>query len=921
MSLGEILSTLLLGPLKLLFEFIFCIAYRATNSSGISIIILSLMVNLLLMPLYKRADVMQEEARETEEKLRDTVSHIKRTFSGDERMMILQTYYRQNNYRPTDALNGSISLLLQIPFFMAAYQFLSGLSLFEGATFGPIMDLSAQDGLLKIAGVSVNVLPVLMTLINVVSGAIYAKDAPLKSKIQLYAMAAFFLVFLYNSPAGLVLYWSLNNLFSLGKNLFNKLAPSRETVIAGISLLGLVVISYFAFVFTGSVKLRIMMAIIGLALQSPAAIWFLEKKIHCSLPKVTGTPSKKTFILGGLFLTTLTGILIPSTYIASSTQEFVYLTYYHNPLWFCVASTCLASGTFLVWMSVFYALSDNVGKVFFEKMLWILCGVMIVDYMFFGTNLGVVLSNLQYELGMDFTLREMLINIVVLLAVVVLMYLFTKKQGKYVPAVLLMATIALGSMSALNIVTIQRDLKDLDDLREKQNNAAPQFELSTEGDNVVVIMLDRAMGVYIPYMFNEKPELARQFDGFTNYTNVLAFGGATNFASPALFGGYEYTPVELNKRSEETLAAKQNEALKVMPVLFMENDFKVTVCDPIYANYNWLSDVSIYDEYSGIDAYVTKGEFDGIEHKKTVIENNHRNFFVFSIMKTMPLMIQPTIYNLGEYNQIGGSPYSGQVCYSISVAEGVRQMFMESFVVLQNLTEMTRISQDSTNTYMSLVNKTTHDPIMLQAPEYLPAEYVDNTAYDTLHADRFTVDGKTLKIDEEEMTYYHTHMASFMQLGKWFDYLRENGVYDNTRIILVSDHGWASDHFDELYIDDETGVIHNMESYHPLLMVKDFNSTGLTKSDEFMTNADVPVLAMKGLIEEPLNPFTGKRITSDEKTAHDQLVILSNEHNVAKNNGTTFLPSGWASVKEDIWTRNNWSFCNENTVLTEHKLP
>ena len=91
MSLGEILSTLLLGPLKLLFEFIFCIAYRATNSSGISIIILSLMVNLLLMPLYKRADVMQEEARETEEKLRDTVSHIKRTFSGDERMIIQKT--------------------------------------------------------------------------------------------------------------------------------------------------------------------------------------------------------------------------------------------------------------------------------------------------------------------------------------------------------------------------------------------------------------------------------------------------------------------------------------------------------------------------------------------------------------------------------------------------------------------------------------------------------------------------------------------------------------------------------------------------------------------------------------------------------------------------------------------------------------
>ena len=33
--------------------------------------------------------------------------------------------------------------------------------------------------------------------------------------MQLYTMALFFLVFLYTSPAGLVFYWTLNNLFSL----------------------------------------------------------------------------------------------------------------------------------------------------------------------------------------------------------------------------------------------------------------------------------------------------------------------------------------------------------------------------------------------------------------------------------------------------------------------------------------------------------------------------------------------------------------------------------------------------------------------------------------------------------------------------------------------------------------------------------
>ena len=65
--------------------------------------------------------------------------------------------------------------------------------------------------------------------INVVSSAIYLKGFPLKTKIQLYGMALFFLVFLYNSPAALVFYWTLNNVFSLVKTIFYKL--KKEEII------------------------------------------------------------------------------------------------------------------------------------------------------------------------------------------------------------------------------------------------------------------------------------------------------------------------------------------------------------------------------------------------------------------------------------------------------------------------------------------------------------------------------------------------------------------------------------------------------------------------------------------------------------------------------------------------------------------
>ena len=89
--------TILIGPLQLFFEVIFMWANKITGNPGISIMVLSLAMNFLVLPLYRRADAMQEEERDIEMKLRKGVSHIKKAFKGDERMMILQTYYRQNH--------------------------------------------------------------------------------------------------------------------------------------------------------------------------------------------------------------------------------------------------------------------------------------------------------------------------------------------------------------------------------------------------------------------------------------------------------------------------------------------------------------------------------------------------------------------------------------------------------------------------------------------------------------------------------------------------------------------------------------------------------------------------------------------------------------------------------------------------------
>ena len=223
-------------------------------------------------------------------------------------------------------------------------------------------------------------------------------------------------------------------------------------------------------------------------------------------------------------------------------------------------------------------------------------------------------------------------------------------------------------------------------------------------------------------------------------------------------------------------------------------------------------------------------------------------------------------------------------------------------------------------------NDITHEAVILQTPEYVPAEKVDNTQYNAAHADRFTIDGKTINVKNNyQMSHYHSNMAAYIQIGKWLDYLRENGVYDNTRIIIVADHGKAVGssgiYESESFKHEEFSERLTAESYYPLLMVKDFNSEGFNISDEFMTNADVPTLATQGLISNPVNPFTGKPINSDEKYAHDQIVIMSTITNVRKHDGNTFLPAMWASVSDNLHDQKNWAYYEKETVLKEHKLP
>ena len=922
MTFLTVLYTLIISPIELLFEVIFTIADRIIGNAGLAIIFLSLAVNFLVLPLYKRADELQAEEREIQLKMAPALKHIKKTFKGDERFFMIQEYYRINNYKPVYALKSSVSLLLQIPFFIAAYNLLSGMKSLQGMPFGFISDLGKEDAMFMIGSFPVNILPILMTLINVVSGIIYTKGHPLRAKIQVYGLAAIFLVLLYRSPSGLVFYWLLNNVFSLAKNIFCKLKNPLRVLSVFLSATAVCIFISTVIRTDLDARQKLLLTAGCILLCIPLAYALFKDKIHSKI--ISETKNNGAFFAGVVFMALLTGYLIPSSVIDASPTEFIEATDPVNPLLYLLSSMCLSFGSWVLWGGVFYFFMSEKIKALFCKAIWIICGVSILNYMLFGTKLGTISSTLQFDVSPSFTAKEYVINAVAIVAVAVVFSLIYKKFSKFSKPVLLVASLSVFMVGILNVIGIIGAYSGYMACFVSQSDM-PSITLSKNGKNVVVLMIDRAIGTQVPYILNEKPELMEQFDGFTYYPNTISYGSHTIFGAPALFGGYEYTPERINERSSESLMSKHNEALKVMPAIFGENGYEVTVCNPPFASYEWVPDLSIYDDYPDFYCFNTDGRFgflnediygqEAVEMSECIHELRYRNFYCFSLMKISPVILQKTIYDGGYYNQSYSDNGNGELYISSIVQKmdgltrstGYRLKFIEAYSFLAKLPDITVIDEGQKNTFLMMTNDTAHSECLLQEPDYVPAANVDNTEYDVDMVNRYTIDGITMRMEtEKQVTHYHVNMAAFLQLGKWFDYLKEQGVYDNTRIIIVSDHAYGLEQFD-MYCNGQ-----NMEFFTPLLMVKDFNSTGFTVSEEFMTNGDTPTLATSGIIDNPVNPFTGNPINSDAKNG-PQTTFYCYYWDIPYNPGNTFHEGSWYTFTGgDPHDPDNWVYLGEH---------
>ncbi|MBE4704367.1 sulfatase-like hydrolase/transferase [Spiroplasma platyhelix] len=325
--------------------------------------------------------------------------------------------------------------------------------------------------------------------------------------------------------------------------------------------------------------------------------------------------------------------------------------------------------------------------------------------------------------------------------------------------------------------------------------------LSKNKKNVVYIMIDMTTGFDVTSILQSNPEMANNFSGFTNYLNVISTNWGTNASVPNIFGGYDFNPYYKNHGPAEIESIKfkdyMKNAMNILISAFGQSNWDLSAIGNQYYNYN--SNKSYWD--SNWETL----ESDFKEYNLKAINSND---------VTRLLYYQyPNLYK------------------KINLPN---QFFLKSsnanFISISEYLSHCKIQDTENNKFMTIMNESNHSPtVMDQFGNY-----------------------QTSNVTIENI--YKSTTGFVTKINNFISYLKANNIYDNTMIVINSDHGnngtgslpIANSAYNHTGIDyqDIVTIEKKYPSFtraFPVLLVKPFSKTTAIEYDNnyLYTNTDI----------------------------------------------------------------------------------
>lgn len=906
---------------------------------------LSCAVNVVMLPVYHAAEGWQEEERAAQSRMAARLAEIKSVYSGSERDMIVRGLYRLHGYHPVMGLRTCAGLLIQVPFFIAAFHLLNNLALLSGVSFMGIPNISRPDGLLSLGDARGNVLPFIMTAVNLLSASVYTKRLGLGEKRQLVLIAALFMVLLYTSSAALLLYWTCNNLFSLLKNSvyvrwvyddaprhasFQSLArfPARFAILldripawytpALTSLGTMLYIGGAIFQYLPGHSLPPALSWLAFAcLASASFMWmtFLRRHEEPSIRGVWGTAAflglTVLLLVWGLsgirdldspdqwtsmrLFACNTGLLLicflaqkplrqrvaqlaavhdralpkdaaarlyVAAFITMAVLVFAYspsLVYQSDPQFFFEPIPDLFAG--LAWYAAIFL---AVGCLLFRAapqegrstmaFLAAWCALIVCVYTLlvpanYGQMEEFLLADTEKLTGAWRWIFPLDAPVCVLCALA-LWFAARNKFLSKLPGILVVLALSLGSMTLWSLITVPQGEAS----SGNGSGALPRytdalFSFSRNNDNILVLMLDEFTGSHLGRIMREDPDLAAQFPGFIWYKDTLAPGASTQLSIASMLGGANYTPAAINGRPISSPLDEMNKAFAILPNIFLAQGRAVALADV-----ESLTPRRFAELVPGAhDVTIASGTIG--RAYSTPWQQKH------GLEIRRPSTLAPFLAAMGFFR---GAPWSMRSkAYDKGEWMGSLRLKPDRssghIALLDLLPDLSRaVEQPPTFKYMA--SQVSHHPWQVDPNTCMPT---DNNGYTWF-------DGIILE-------HYYAERYAVRAVARWLDWMRKEGVYDNTQIIIASDH--SHDDSDEVNTAFEQRYGHSAPGRpHALLMVKGKDASAPLATDmRPMSGADIPMLICReagpcpGLSDpDPLmfDPMTRKREHSVKQKGH-----------------------------------------------------
>lgn len=214
-----------LGWLETILKWLMEIINKFTKNWGVSIILMTILIKLIMFPFTKNQSLSTLKMQEIQPKIQAIQTKYKDNPQKQQEAMA--NIYKEAGYNP---MSGCLPMIVQFLILFAMYNLFNNYFEFRGASFidGWISDLSTGDTVhtfvrsIPFFGNQLRILPMIYLASQLFYGKITgnggtaaAGSTKTQMNMMMYGMPVIFFFIFYNAPSGLLLYWTVSNIFQM----------------------------------------------------------------------------------------------------------------------------------------------------------------------------------------------------------------------------------------------------------------------------------------------------------------------------------------------------------------------------------------------------------------------------------------------------------------------------------------------------------------------------------------------------------------------------------------------------------------------------------------------------------------------------------------------------------------------------------